>query len=473
MPFIRSTVSLPLALLALAFVAGCAVKSGPVGGGPGPAADAQLRQSLPSAPEGLLDGDLPPAIARGWELLRGGRYQRAAEHFTGALSDRAVEGRQRAAGSTGLGFALIGQGRPLDAGAAFEDALAAAPGYDPARLGRALLLRREGRWEESLSLYRELSRNRPQSALLQVETEAARLEGLQLLLRRGEAAARTDPGDAVIIYRQALELGPELSQLHGLLAGVLEAAGRHDEAITELERAVEHAPASEQAPYRSRLAWLELEHGDPVRAVAHFSLLLEEDPDSADLRRGLSRAEKRSRIESLPGEYRSMLAGARPLNRAGLAAVLTTTCGWEGRQGMAGDRRPAVIRDIAAHWSADYVRAVVDRGVMDVFQNHTFRPEQAVNRGDLALAACRMLGGKTPPAPERSSTVSTDIGRNHRLYDCVVRLAGAGLLHTGEDGVLRVNEPVGAAEALEVITAVQRLAAGARAEPAPGVVRDP
>jgi len=459
LPFFRSTVCLSLALLTLVFAAGCAVRTGPADEAVG-SADALLRKSLPSVPEGLLDEMLTPALASGWDMLRGGRYERAADLFTKTISGDPLDDEQRAAANAGLGFALIGLGESGNAGQAFDEALGAVEGYGPARLGRALMLRRAEQWDESLGLYEELCRRYPQSALLRLESDAARLEALQALLRRGEAAARTDPGDAVIIYRQALELDPGLAQLHGLLAGVLEDEGRYGEAIAELEVAVGLSSAGEQVPYRSRLAWLELEHGDPVRAVALFNILLEGEPQSVDFREGLSRAEERSRLEALPGEYRLMLSGSRPLTRAGLATILATTCHWQGRQEPAGGGRPVIIRDIASHWSAEHVRAVVDRGAMEVYQNHTFRPDEAVDRGDLAFAVCRLLNETVPPASDPPGPVLTDISSHHRLYDCVTRLAGAGLLRASEGGRVRVNEAVGAAEALEVVAAAHRLATG-------------
>jgi hypothetical protein len=128
-----------LLAIVLCLAPGCATRQGPVGQGPdGPGG--RVTASLPTTAEGL------PADATGtpgWDALRRGDFQRATARF---------DGETGAAARSGAAFAMMGLARFSEASEALDQALLEAPGFGPALLGRALLLRLEGRPEESVDL---------------------------------------------------------------------------------------------------------------------------------------------------------------------------------------------------------------------------------------------------------------------------------------------------------------------------------
>lgn len=437
------------------FTTGCAVKTGP-GSNTSSQPSSLILKSLPGPAEGLSPSDLTAPLLRGWEKLRAADFASAEDIFTAELDTPGLEGAGRAAALSGLGFVRLGLAQRREAGEAFGDALAAQPEYSPGLLGLAMLRRLQGRSDEIVATYELLSARHPQSAMLKLEGSAARLEAVQLLVRRGEAAAAADPGAAIEYFRQAIRFDPDLPKLYGLLAGVLDSSGRWEEALAALEKALSLSSGEEAGTFRLQLAWLELDHGKPERAVALFEALLRDAPSSQRLGDGLARAREKLHQASIPEEYRKLLDGYLPLDRGGLAAVIALEGGWgDGPFQQTGT--PQVIRDAATHWAQPYIRAVVDHGVMDLFQDHTFRPTGQVSRGDLAYAACRLLQelGGQPADPE--VVVLSDLSRDHRHYDCINRLVGLDLLERYSDNTVRINTPASGADALELVLKIRRL----------------
>ena len=439
---------------------GCALKTGPSTGFGSGDQYREVLVSIPAEAEGLVPSHLTPPTLRGWSLLRDGRFSQAERQFIDALAAGSVVSTEGlAAAFSGLGFSRLGQSRNREAEDAFGQALAEQPGYSPARLGLALLLRFEGRFDESVTVYHQLSAGHPASAMLKLEATVVRLEAVQLLVRRGEAAEdRGDPQAAAAHFRQAADLDPEMPQLRGLLAGALKTGGHYDEAIEALGHALVLADGEEANAYRSRLAWLELEHGRPDRAVAWFSALLQTSPGDLALQDGLKRAEGKLREELLPPEYHRLLEGGL-LTRGGLAAIIVLALGWDDFAGGTPGVRPRVIRDAGSHWAKPYIRAVVNREVMELYQNHTFRPEMPVTRGELAFAACRLLGQDEEGTTVGRTVVISDLSRDHRHFDCICRLVGLGLLERFPDNTVRINAEATGADALFLISSIHRLLA--------------
>jgi len=441
----------------LVFLSGCLLKTGPDAGLLSTEQYRLVMSSIPAGDEGLVSSALTPAILRGWSSLRNGRFPQAEQQFTDLLADGALLSSERlAAVLSGLGFVRLGQLRHREAADVFGRALKKSPGYSPARLGQALGLRIEGRADECVALYDKLSADHPHSAMLNLEAAAVRLEAVRLLIRRGEAAKNEgDVQTAAVQYQRAIDLDPEMPQLFGLLAGVLESGGRYDEALAALGQAVVLADGEEADAFRARLAWLELEHGRPDRAVTCFTALLQTTPGDPALQDGLARAREKLHEESLPAEYRRLLEGS-PLDRGGLAAIIALEFDWDVDAAGATGVRPKVIRDAGSHWAQPYIRAVVNRDVMELFQNHTFRPELPVTRGDLAFAACRLLRSDGEGTVVEEPVVISDMSQQHRHFDCVCLLVGLKLLRRYPDNTVRINADATGADALSLIADVHR-----------------
>jgi len=195
------------------------------------------------------------------------------------------------------------------------------------------------------------------------------------------------------------------------------------------------------------------------RAAVLFEQLVELNPGNSELAKGLLRARGKWNEQSLPPEYRQAMV-LEEIDRGDLSALVAVGMGWNESEEVPGKREVAVIVDIGDHWAQSYIRDTVCQGVMQVFQNHTFRPELHITRGDLARLACGLLErANTGDSPGKSSSPSkraiSDLPREHLQYHCACRLVELGVMQLYLDNTFRINQPVSGPEALRVITAAR------------------
>ncbi len=153
-------------------------------------------------------------------------------------------------------------------------------------------------------------------------------------------------------------------------------------------------------------------------------------------------------------EYDLLLADSAMLDRGGLAAIIALTYGWKPLPAGSSGSRARVIRDSGSHWAKLFIRLVVERRVMDLYQNHTFRPDDPVSRGDLADVCCRLLGGAAVAA-SGSEVAIPDLSPDHRLHHCVRHLVDLGLLERFPDDTVRINSAASGSEAQRLVSSIQ------------------
>src|SRR4029077_2304913 len=138
------------------------------------------------------------------------------------------------------GVALALLGRPEDALAAFDAALARNPEYVEALAHRGVVLAELGRGEDAAKAFeRAVQAEAPEGRC--PRAVAGRIANLHAQL--GEAYSDAGaPHEAVFEYRRALSLGPDFHDLRCRLGRHLVAAGRYLEAREELERVLRVRP---------------------------------------------------------------------------------------------------------------------------------------------------------------------------------------------------------------------------------------
>jgi tetratricopeptide (TPR) repeat protein len=128
-----------------------------------------------------------------------------------------------------------------------------------------------------------------------------------LLRRAANLAALKRPDEAIVHYRQALALAPELAEAHVNLAILLAASHRADEAIAHYRRAIALKPDLVQAHFN--LANALQAAGRPAEAVASYENALRLEPDFAEAQNNLGLAlEALGRHEEAKRLYEAALA---------------------------------------------------------------------------------------------------------------------------------------------------------------------
>jgi len=398
---------------------------------------------FPGWERGEVDADTSRQIHKAWRDVLSGKTSAAEKQFARLLAEQ----RDLVPAETGLAFAKLRAGRLAEAGQGFEAVLRAHPGYFPALVGAASAATRLGDADAALDFYRLASHERPEDA--RVRRRLADLK-LQVTEKRvaaaGAALGEGRVEDAVAEYRRALEAAPELGSLRIALADLLLENGEPTAAVSVLA-----ADPSLDRSVVLRLGEILSQLGEPARALGAYRRFLERTPDDAEVRDRAHAARQALELSQMPAEYRRIPAAKR-VTRADLAALLNTKLTALSR-GPKGE--PNVAVDITGSWARPHIIAVLSRGLMPVYPNHTFQPGATVRRGDLASAIAQvleLLQWPSAPAPPIS-----DVSRNNLLYDAARRAVGAGLMDLTPGGAFEGWRPVTGQQAVALIEGLARL----------------
>ena len=111
-----------------------------------------------------------------------------------------------------------------------------------------------------------------------------------------------------------------------------------------------------------------------------------------------------------------------------------------------------------------WIMAVTRAGVMDAFPNHTFQPNTAVRRGDLAGAVSRVLTLIATEKPKLAARwrdprpTFSDLSPAHLSYPAAARSVSAGVLPPLEGDTFQLARAVTGAEALDAVSKLETLA---------------
>jgi tetratricopeptide (TPR) repeat protein len=442
----------------------CAPKAPPVA----PGAPRYPEFVFPAVPPDLAKSAQVRAHDAAWRLLQAGDAKAAARAFE--QISRKDRGFYPA--DAGLGWSALAAKDGKQAVAAFDRALQRAPKYLPALVGRgeALLSIEDERgalaaFEAALAVQSDLP-----DVLRRVEV--LRFRGLEQRLQ----AARTarDAGrfaEARAAYRRALEVSPDSALVYRELAEVDRKAG-------DLVAALEHARAAARVdpadPSSFVLIGEILEaQGQPAQAVEAYleAQALDAAPEVAER---IDRLRRQAALAKLPVQYRELGSAARA-TRGDLAALIGIRL--EAVVTSAQQRQAVLLTDVRGHWAATWIDAVARAGIMQSFPNHTFQPRNGVRRGDLAVAASRLLaliGNRDRTLADTwtgKRLAFPDLGMGHARHPAASVAVASGVMTRLPGDAFGVSAPVSGAEAIETVDRVAVLAARAGFEIRKGASR--
>lgn len=417
-------------------------------------------EHVPAAP-----ADLSAEVRAAWDALRAGDSATAGE----MLDINPTANRSTAGGSAARGFLMLARSATAEARTRFQQALTVSPGYATALYGLGFVAEVEGDRVAGLDWYRRAVEADPRLAAASVRLQVLRLEQAQVLIAEGERAAESgDDAAAVLSYGAALELGPDVLEPYLRIAAIQRRGGQNEDAIRTLRAA------------RDRIGDLRIvleplgqalqESGAYDEAYDVFQALLDVVPDDAEVRAMVASARELYFTTSLPEPYRQ-IEDKRQIVRQDLAALIAIRLPSLGERADEA-RRGVIIIDIEDSWAEDYIREVVQWGVMQVFQNHAFGPELVIKRQFFAEIAYRVLEllDATDDAPRaRLSDVATE----HYFYDQIRVVVGQGILPVGPRGSFGLLEPVSGAEAVAAVQRLVRFARSPGASAGRSLVTDP
>jgi len=434
----------------LLLTAACASKQVP----PAPTSLAHPEFLYPSLPAGLQKTFSAQHVDLGWRYLQIDDLRGADREFAAALKSDPKMYPAHA----GHGFVALAR-RDFDrAVPAFDAALATSASYVPALVGRGQALLALGREGDALALFDTAVKLDPTLSDVRQRAEVLRFRGVQDLIETARAATKSGRfPEARAAYERAIATSPESAFLYREL-GVLERrAGNMEQAMSRLRRATELDPLDATAFVQ--LAELLESRQDFAGAAAAYRKAVELDP-SPEIEVRLATVTKNARAAQLPPEFKSALSAAQ-ITRGDLAAIIGVHL---ESIVEAAPTRQVVMTDIRGHWASPWITRVAEAGIMPPFENHTFQPNAAVRRGDLAVAISRVLtlvssSDSALRARLAQPPAIGDLNPRHVQYTAAAAAVASGVMPLLEGDRFLVGRPVSGSEAVDTVDRVSALSA--------------
>ncbi|MBX3190957.1 MAG: tetratricopeptide repeat protein [Labilithrix sp.] len=246
-----------------------------------------------------------PALDALARLSTVARDHEGAAGFLDRLREMA-EGAERADVTLRLADALVAAGRRGDAQARLESEVGRDPEADHVRMRLAEMYRAAQSWGSLAELLTDGATHAPDKA-----TRLGRLREAAELHRSKTGS----PDRAIPLLEQASDLSPDDNAVKLALADALGAAGRFEEARTNLRTLVEAFGGrrpKERAPVHYHLARLDLAVGDRARALVELDAATRIDPANPEILRTLAElARDDGQLDRAERSYRALLTVLR------------------------------------------------------------------------------------------------------------------------------------------------------------------
>jgi len=384
---------------------------------------------------------------RGWRFLQVGDFRNADQEFGLAL--RTPDFYPAMAGR---GYVELARDEPRAALTHFDQALAVRGDYLSALVGRGealLALKRDG---DAVGAFERALTVNPGLNDIRRRVEVLKFQSLERDLAAARQAAQAGRNDeAVKLYGAAIVASPDSPFLYRELGLVETRRGDSAAALEHFRRAVELEPSD--AASLGQIAVITEAGGDLTEALRLYdeSLAIE---SNADLTRRRDAVRERIELAKLPDEYRA-IPEAPQITRGDLAALIGVRLGPVLRQ----SRDAVVVTDLRGHWAGNWINDVVRAGVMQAYENHTFRPREPVERAELAATVARLLADVASQRMSewRAAGVRfSDMTTTHLSYQEASVAVASGVLNPAADESFQPSRRVTGAEAVQ---AVERLRA--------------
>ena len=121
----------------------------------------------------------------------------------------------------------------------------------------------------------------------------------------------------------------------------------------------------------------------------------------------------------------------------------------------------AGVTDIAGHWAENWIEDIIETGIMEVFPDNTFHPDELVTRAGYAMFIQNILIAVTGDESLAtkyfgSESPFPDVNSNHYAFNAISLCVSRGIMKADTmDGAFHMQDPVSGANALLIIRELQ------------------
>jgi len=409
---------------------------------------------FPGVPERLAAPEVGATHELAWQWLQAGDLKAAERNFTAAL--RLAPGFYPS--EAGLGYLALARKDNKEAASHFDRALAANAAYAPALAGRGEALLTLGQREQALASFEAAIAADPKLATLRSRIEVLRFRGLQDDVDAARKAA--DAGrlpEAREMYERTIAASPDSPFLYRELANVEKREGNLAKALEHVQKAAALNPVEP----RNMVTMAEIyeAQGDFPKAIDAYTAASALEPSEA-IDAKIEGLREKAAFAAMPEEYKT-IETSPTVARAQLAALFGVRL--DDLLKTAPRSNAVVITDMRGHWAAPWILSVARAGLMEVYPNHTFQPNEIVRRDDLAQAASKVLGLIANANPKVAATIRNargrfpDVPQGHLSYQAVSMVVESGVMTATGDGTFQLSRPVTGTEALAAVAKLEEL----------------
>ncbi len=102
--------------------------------------------------------------------------------------------------------------------------------------------------------------------------------------------------------------------------------------------------------------------------------------------------------------------------------------------------------DIQDHYAREIILEYYDNGLVNGYDDYTFKPDQAINRGEVATFISNIL-----QLEEISEILFTDVVEDEEIYLPILKVSQAGIMSGFEDNTFRPNEIISQEELIVIL----------------------
>jgi tetratricopeptide (TPR) repeat protein len=409
---------------------------------------------FPSIPGQMASPSIGALHELGWQWLQAGDPKAAERNFTAALKQSPGFYPSEA----GLGYTALARKDNKDAASHFERVLTANPAYAPALAGRGEALLALGQRNQALTSFEAAVSADPQLSSLRSRIEVLRFRGLQDDVDAARKAAEAGRlPEARGLYERTIAASPDSPFLYRELAIVEKREGNLASALAHAQKAAALNPTEPRN--FTTIGEIYEAQSEYARAVDAYSTASALEPSDA-LESKMDELRARAAFAAMPQEYRS-IETAPTVTRAQLAALFGVRL--EDLFKRAPRSNSVVITDTRGSWAAPWILSTTRAGIMEVYPNHTFLPNNVARRGDLAQAASQVLSLIATTNPRVSASLKNargkfpDVSPSHLSYHAASVVVETGVMSPTADGSFQLSRPVTGQEAVAAVNKLVEL----------------